>query len=263
MKVFISWSGPRSKHVATALRDWLPDVIQSVEPWMSETDIHAESDWLRDLRSELSKESFGVFCLTPENLNAPWLWFEAGALAKSVETARVCPYLLALRPSDVEQPLSVFQGKTANREGTWDLVRSINAQEEDDQQRLSPERLKKAFEKYWDDLELRLKNVPDEPAEVIAPRRTDREVLEEVLELVRSQSRSQRNPWGEGATATVGTVGDLARLGIAKPGGRLEELLAERFLSERQTPGESSEDEENKAFREQVAKLLKDTDSDK
>ena len=41
MKVFISWSGERSKQMAAALKEWLPTAIQYLEPWMSDTDIHA------------------------------------------------------------------------------------------------------------------------------------------------------------------------------------------------------------------------------
>lgn len=39
MKVFISWSGETSKKVALALKAWLPNVIQALDPWMSDKDI--------------------------------------------------------------------------------------------------------------------------------------------------------------------------------------------------------------------------------
>lgn len=32
----ISWSGERSNKVAAALYDWLPTVVKTPEPWMSE-----------------------------------------------------------------------------------------------------------------------------------------------------------------------------------------------------------------------------------
>ena len=41
MRVFISWSGERSKVLAQALKEWLPLVLHNVEPWMSEVDIAA------------------------------------------------------------------------------------------------------------------------------------------------------------------------------------------------------------------------------
>ena len=64
MRVFISWSGERSKHVAVGLHQWLPKVIQAVKPWMSKQDIGAGTDWLHELRGELSKDSFWIICLT-------------------------------------------------------------------------------------------------------------------------------------------------------------------------------------------------------
>jgi hypothetical protein len=36
MKVFLSWPGRKSKSVAEALRDWLPSVIQEIDPFMSD-----------------------------------------------------------------------------------------------------------------------------------------------------------------------------------------------------------------------------------
>ena len=35
MKVFISWSGDRSKYIAETLQEWLRRVLQATEPWIS------------------------------------------------------------------------------------------------------------------------------------------------------------------------------------------------------------------------------------
>jgi hypothetical protein len=53
----------------------------------------------------------GITCLTPENLDAPWILYEAGSLAKTVDdSTRLCTYLLGdLKNADIEPPLGQFQ----------------------------------------------------------------------------------------------------------------------------------------------------------
>jgi TIR domain len=94
MSGFISWSGKRSKDIALELRRWLPNVLQAADVWMSDVDIEVGMRGIHEIFTHLEKAKVGIICLTPENSNAPWLLFEAGALSKQVvEKSRVCPYL--------------------------------------------------------------------------------------------------------------------------------------------------------------------------
>jgi hypothetical protein len=122
--VFISWSGPRSKHAAQALRDWLPMVVQAAKPWMSSTDIDKGTRGLEEISKALEGMKTGIICLTPENLSAKWIVFEAGGLLKTEDAkSRVCTYLLAgLEPQAVESPLGMFQATRAEKEDTRHLV---------------------------------------------------------------------------------------------------------------------------------------------
>jgi TIR domain len=70
LKIFISWSGPRSQGVAEALHDWLPNVLQNVKPWLSANDIDKGAKWRQAVTGELEKSNFGLICLTPENLTS-------------------------------------------------------------------------------------------------------------------------------------------------------------------------------------------------
>lgn len=186
MRLFISWSGKRSRAVAEALRKWLPDVIQSVEPWMSASDIEAGARWSQEIQSQLNKSKFGILCITPENQSAPWVLFEAGALAKTFDDTFVCPYLFDLGPSALDAgPLTQFQSKQATKEGTYELVRSINQAAKDEG--LSADQLDRAFERWWPDLESVLRQVPSQVFQ--GPRRTANEMIEEILVLTRDIRR--------------------------------------------------------------------------
>ena len=88
MKVFLSLSGHKSHQVALVLRDWLPSVIQSLTPYVSSEDIDKGARWSTDIAKELEDSTFGILCVTKDNLEAPWLLFEAGALSKMMKVCR-------------------------------------------------------------------------------------------------------------------------------------------------------------------------------
>lgn len=190
MKVFISWSGDRSKALAEILRQWLPGVIQAVKPYYSPDDIAKGTRWSSEIAKELEASRVGLICLTPDNLSAPWIMFEAGALSKNLDRSRLCPLLFDVDPSDVEGPLVQFQACRFSREEIERVVRMMNA--ELGEQALTPGVLDSVFEMWWPKLEAQvaaeLARKPLAPSTV----RSERELLEEILGLTRSLTRSSR-----------------------------------------------------------------------
>ena len=189
MKVFISWSGERSQALAKALRDWLPNVIQAIKPWMSDVDIDKGTRWSTDIALQLSEAKVGLICLTPENLNAPWILFEAGALSKILEKTYVCPYLFQVEPTDIKGPLVQFQSTKANKDDTKKLIHTINQALEDI--KIPKEKLDEAFEVWWPKFEEYLNIIPDTEAKQ-EPKRNERDIIEEILELVRGLTRDKK-----------------------------------------------------------------------
>jgi hypothetical protein len=185
MDVFISWSGKRSKQIAEILTDWLPQVIQAVNPWMSK-DIDKGARWSPEISEKLAQSKIGIICLTPENLHADWILFEAGALSKIKEN-KVCTFLIELNPADIEQPLAQFQHTSFSKDDVKSLITTINAQLTGTGEHLLPEKtLNSVFEKNWLDLEDKIKSIPPvSKSKTKKQERSDREILEEILELTR------------------------------------------------------------------------------
>jgi len=159
MQILISWSGNKSKAVATALREWLPYVFQTVIPWMSAADIGAGQRWGKELSERLEETNFGILCITEESLKAPWLLFEAGALSKSLEESRIVPYLIDVVPENLaNSPLSQFQAVTADKKGTKKMLKGISESNKENFQQESV--FEQVFEVWWPKLEPKLKNLP-------------------------------------------------------------------------------------------------------
>ncbi|HTP10868.1 MAG TPA: toll/interleukin-1 receptor domain-containing protein, partial [Anaerolineae bacterium] len=125
MQVFISWSGTRSKQLARAISIWVRTAVQASRPWLSEIDIEKGERWNAAVSSRLEESHIGIVCLTPENLTAPWIHFEAGALAKT-GNSRVCVILFEVDPNDVPDTLTQFQYTTISEEDFARLAETIN-----------------------------------------------------------------------------------------------------------------------------------------
>lgn len=196
MRIFISWSGVRSQRVAEALRDWLPNVIQALQPWMSASDIDKGVKWRTEIAAVLEQTSIGIICLTPENLNAPWILFEAGALSKLQQNAYICTFLYGLEPADLTDPLAQFQTTKAQKEDARKLIHTINQALVENA--LSENKVNDAFDIWWPKLEEHLRVITSDE-DISRPKRRDREVLEEILERVRTLTRSLNSGgfWGQ------------------------------------------------------------------
>lgn len=198
MKVFISWSGNKSHKVAIVFRDWFPSVIQTIEPYVSSEDIDKGARWSTDIAKELENSTFGILCVTKENMNAPWLSFEAGALSKTMDKSFVSPFLFDIKRSEVNGPILQFQSTIFQKEDIKKLLYTLN--KACGEGCITDARLEKAFEVWYPTLEEelhKLKNVLDEPNEHKEQEDSKihtSEILEEILDLSRNNQKLLRSP---------------------------------------------------------------------
>lgn len=196
MKVFISWSGTKSEEVAKVLKRWIPCVIQSVEPYFSSADIDKGARWSTDIAKELQDTSFGILCVTRDNLSSSWLNFEAGALSKSIEQSKVCPFLVDLKPSDIQNsPILQFQMVSATKEDLFKLFKSINTNL--GELKLQEDVLSTSFNTFWPKIEDDLKSASSVSEASVSNKKVSIDTqapIEEILELVRYQHKLLKSP---------------------------------------------------------------------
>ena len=193
MKIFISWSGNVSKQVATALHGWLPRMLQVVRPYMSEEDTGKGARWSTDLTRELDETQFGIICLTPDNLAAPWIHFEAGALSKSIDKSRVVPFLFGVGTADITGPLVQFQGTKCDPLDMLRLVKDINTACGD--HAIAEKVVEDSFSLWWPALKKDLDELSLLPGQSeSATGRSAEELLREILDLTRAQQKLLSDP---------------------------------------------------------------------
>ncbi|HEX8290839.1 MAG TPA: toll/interleukin-1 receptor domain-containing protein, partial [Pyrinomonadaceae bacterium] len=159
MKIFLSWSGETSHEVAKALKSWLNNLLPALDMWISD-ELPGGRRWSLELAQNLEQTDTGIVILTKESLASPWVYFECGALSKTMRQSRVFPYLFDLDTSDYsENPLQEFQARGADKEGTQKLLADLNR---DLPQPLPAQSLNFLFERTWPDLEGEFRRIREE-----------------------------------------------------------------------------------------------------
>jgi hypothetical protein len=234
VRIFISWSGPTSRLIAEALREWIPYVLPAAEPWMSTTDIDRGARWSIEVSTQLDSANVGIICLTADNRDAPWIVFEAGALSKILSKSLVCTYLFQLRPADIRGPLAQFQATIADAPETRKLLLSMNRVL--GSSALPEARLDRMFERWWPELNSTLDSIAKRHKRDATPLLSDRELLEEILTLQRRSDPRALAP--ELATLVLRHLDPGATGIVSGSAGRL--TTGDRKRSERDNSHENS-----------------------
>lgn len=180
MKLFISWSGSLSHQIAKELQDWFPQVINQLVPFVSSESIKKGDRWILDVYAELEQSSFGIVCLTKENLLEPWIMFEAGALSKNVSESKVsCVLFDNLKQNEIKSPLSLFQNTEFRKDDFYELILSVNHAL--GEKKISDSVLNKSFEKWYPDLEEKIKKIQTDYIPILPLKQEGDNTLNEIL----------------------------------------------------------------------------------
>lgn len=150
MRIFLSWSGEKSRSFAEEFKPWLEQVLPGTDVWLSSEDIDKGTIWFTRIIDELGNCSCGVLCITRENRLSPWIHFEAGGMVKGLGKSRVATILLDLDYPELQPPLNQFNGTRLNRQGARYLVKSLNKASD---RPIKDQVVERSFDKFWPDLE--------------------------------------------------------------------------------------------------------------
>ncbi|MEU1420494.1 TIR domain-containing protein [Kitasatospora sp. NPDC005751] len=183
----MSWSGQRARMTAEALRSWLPDVLQHVDPWLSSQDISAGGRATQEIATKLSEANFGIICTTPENQSSSWLNFEAGAVSNQVG-GYVVPFLIGMRVAELTSPLSQFQAVLGdNEDEVLKFLTDLNSAS--GTPAIPRDRLDRAFRRSWPEFESRMRDIrvlPSRGGSSDTVKRSEADMTEEILLITRS-----------------------------------------------------------------------------
>jgi hypothetical protein len=188
LPLFITWGGELSRRIAEFLHDWLPDVIQSVDPFFSSDSIRKGQFWFNEIETRLRMSRFGLAVVTRDAMSHPWVHFEVGALAMFAGQSRTATLLIDVNATELPGALRQIQATSIDDKADFlKLVKDINAATTPP---LENDRLLRLYERSWDELEQAVNGARTDTDTAPAPARTFIEsALDELLTLSREQSR--------------------------------------------------------------------------
>jgi predicted nucleotide-binding protein len=127
MRVYLSWSGQLSHTVANLLRDWLPEVLETVEPWLASADATSEE-------RDYSKSEYDVIipCVTRDNTEALGNAIPIGAIYQlpSDDFPAVMVVLVGVKLSDLSGIIRMFDSAGLSEKGMQTLLGALNERAE-------------------------------------------------------------------------------------------------------------------------------------
>lgn len=185
--IFVSWSGEQARQAGLVISNWLQEIYQRVDVFYSPESIDKGLRGYVEIQAAISRAVAAIVVVTPESSVAPWVNYEAGALSMQAVDGggerKVVPFLVGLdSPADVTGPLTLFQMATRRRDEVVKMVASLNKV-----MGIDPGRAERMVDSAWDQLDSGLEEISFDPAE-IPEARTERQILEELLELARASA---------------------------------------------------------------------------
>jgi len=187
--------------------------LQFTRPYFTPSDIEKGARWDNEISKELEQSQFGIFVMTQEALSSSWIMFEAGAISKVVEKARVCAIVFGINTTDLVGPLTTFQATVFNKDEVRQLLTTIN-NAAPKEVALTDRHLGEAFDMWWPRLEQKVTAITSAAPLPSGPHRSERDLLEEIVENTRNLIRELQPllPWQRFAQINPENVAMVAAL---------------------------------------------------
>lgn len=151
-KVFMGHCGDESREVAELLVTFMKKIFPGLEDHYSEN-IPGGKKFFDIILKNLSECNCGVFCITKDNCDSPWIHFEAGALSIPISDDKaIIPFLFDIKDikkkngEDFASPLKGYQFAFEHKQGVLTLLKGINEKSEP---KLSVKELTRKRDKHW------------------------------------------------------------------------------------------------------------------